>query len=94
MILLEATAAADRLDVATFPASAERLVLRRHGPLPHLSLGWHQEDQRCRVASGGWRRKCHRSARDLKKDAPCELWDRNRLIARIPAFEENPAAGS
>ena len=34
MILLEATAAADRLDVATFPASAERLVLRRYGPLP------------------------------------------------------------
>jgi len=29
----EATAA-DRLEIATFPASAERLVLRRYGPLP------------------------------------------------------------
>jgi hypothetical protein len=33
-----------------------------------------------------------RSAKDLKKNVPCELWDRNRLVARIPAFEEDPAA--
>jgi len=35
-----------------------------------------------------------RSAKDLKKDVPCELWDRNRLVARIPALEKDPAERS
>lgn len=34
------------------------------------------------------------SAKDLKKNVPCELWDRDRLVARIRAFEKDSATGS
>jgi len=34
------------------------------------------------------------AAADLKKTVSCELWDRNRLLARIPAFGTAGAVGS
>jgi hypothetical protein len=33
------------------------------------------------------------AATDLKKTVPCELWDRNRLVACIPAFSGDGPAG-
>jgi hypothetical protein len=39
-----------------------------------------------------------RAARDMNKPVRCEVWDRTRFVARIPAFTSpgagNPSAGA